>query len=98
MAIKTYATTSIGKHANKLKVHEKTLTTAMKQDLNPYLNPLDYAICGILENKTNFTSKYLFWISEEFILKAFKKFPMHVDTIIEKKKWFPYWVKLLFWA
>ena len=28
---------------------------AIKQDLSPDLNPLEYAILGILENKTNAT-------------------------------------------
>ena len=39
-----------------LKVHEKTVRTAIKQDLIPDLNPLYYAIWGVLENKTNTTS------------------------------------------
>ena len=47
---------SIRKHVNELKVHKRTLRTAIKQDLSPDFNPLDYAICGILENKTNATS------------------------------------------
>ena len=38
------------KLTNELKVHEKTLRAAIKQDLNPDLNPLDYAIWGV-ENK-----------------------------------------------
>ena len=60
-------------------------------------NPLDYAIWGILENKTNATFHPNFgslktaieeeWnkMSEEFTLKARKSFRKHVDTIIEKK-------------
>ncbi len=55
-AIKKDPTTSIWKHANVLKVYEKTLRIAIKQDLSPDLNPLDYAIWGVLENKTNATS------------------------------------------
>ena len=43
---------SIRKHINDLKVHEKTVRRAIKRDLSPDLNPLDYAIWGILENKT----------------------------------------------
>ena len=42
-------TTSIRKHANELKVHEKTIRTAIKQDLSPDRNPLDYAIWGIFK-------------------------------------------------
>ena len=42
--IKKDPTTSIRKHANELKVHEKTVRTAIKQDLSPDHNPLDYAI------------------------------------------------------
>ena len=49
-------TTSRKKHANELKVHEKTVETAIKQDLYPNLNPLDYALWDVLENKTNATS------------------------------------------
>ena len=54
--IKKDLTTSIRKHTNELKVCEKTVKTAIKQALSPNLNPLDYAIWGILENKTNATS------------------------------------------
>ena len=59
------------------------MKTAIKQDLSPDLiNPLDYAIWGILENKTNATSHPNIaslktaieeeWnkMSEEFILKT----------------------------
>ena len=56
MAIKKDPITSIRKHANELKVHEKTVRTGFKQDLSSDLNPLDYAIWGVLENKTNATS------------------------------------------
>ena len=31
----------------------RKLRTAIKQDLNPDFNPLDYAIWGVLENKIN---------------------------------------------
>ena len=48
-------TKSIRKHANEIKVHEKTVKTAIKQDLSPDLNPLDCATRGVLENKTNIT-------------------------------------------
>ena len=63
---------------------------------SPDRNPLDYAIRGLLENKTNATSHLNIgllktaieekWskMSEEFILKACKLFRRHVDTIIEK--------------
>ena len=43
------------KHANELKAHEKTVRTAIKQDLKPDLNTIDYVIWGVLENKTNAT-------------------------------------------
>ena len=42
-AIKNDPTTSIRKRVNELKVHEKNVRTAIKQDLSPDLNPLDYA-------------------------------------------------------
>ena len=41
--------TSIRKHANELKVHEKTVRTAIRKDLSPDLNLLDYTTWGILE-------------------------------------------------
>ena len=47
---------SIRKNTNELKVHEKTVRTSIKQDLSPNLNPLGYAIWGVLENKSNATS------------------------------------------
>ena len=52
MAIKKDSITSIRKQANELKVHEKTVMTAVKQDLRPDLDPLDYVIWEVLENKT----------------------------------------------
>ena len=55
-AIQKDPITSIRKHANEQKVLEKTVRTVIKQDLNPDLNPLYYAIWGVLENKTNVTS------------------------------------------
>ena len=42
--------------ANELKVHTKTLRSAIKQESSLDLNPLDYALWGVLENKTNVTS------------------------------------------
>ena len=48
-------TTLIRKHADELKVHKKNVRTTIKQDLSPDLNPLENAICGFLENKTNAT-------------------------------------------
>ena len=59
-AIKKDPTKSIRKYANELKVHEKTVKTAIKQDLSPDVNSLDYGIWDILENKCNFPSKYWF--------------------------------------
>ena len=47
---------SIRKHANKLKVHEKTVKRPFRQDLSSDLNLLDYTMWSILENKTNATS------------------------------------------
>ena len=60
MAIKKDTITSIRKDENELKVHEKNLRTAIKQYLSPGLNPLDFIIWGVTENKTNFPSKYWF--------------------------------------
>ena len=86
----------IRKHDNELKMYEKTVRTAIKEDLSPDLDPLDYAIWGVLESKTNATSHWNIgslktaieekWnkMSEEFILKACKSFPRCFDTIIEK--------------
>ena len=49
--------TSIRKHANELRVYEKTVRASTKQDLIPNFNSLDYAIWGILENKTKKNKK-----------------------------------------
>ena len=93
--IKKDPTKSIRKHANELKVHEKTVRTAIKQDLSRDLNPFDCTIWGILENKTNATSHSNIgsfktaieeeWnkMSEEFILKVCKSFRRRVYAIIE---------------
>ena len=95
MVIKKDPTTSLRKHTNELKIHKKTVRIAIKQDLSQDLNPLDYAIWGILENKTNVifhpnigsleTAIEEEWnkMSEEFILKACESF--RKNTIIEKK-------------
>ena len=48
---------SIEKHVNGLKVLEVTVRTSMKQVSSQDLNALDYAICGVLENKINATSQ-----------------------------------------
>ena len=62
------------------------MKTEIKQDLNPNIYLLDYAIWGILEDKTNATSHPNIgllktaieeeWnkMSEEFILKACKSY------------------------
>ena len=55
IVIKKDPTMSIRKCTYELKVCEKTVRTAIKQDLSPNHNPLDYAICGVLENITNAT-------------------------------------------
>ena len=64
--------------------------------LSPDLNPLDYTIWSILENKTNATShpnidllktaieKEWNKMSEKFILKTCILFQRCMDTIIEK--------------
>ena len=94
-AIKKGSKLLVRKIANELKVSEKTVKTAIKQDLRPLLNPLHYAIWRVLENKTNATS-YLNigslkteeeWnkISEEFILKTCKTSRRRIDTIMEKE-------------
>ena len=54
MPIKKNPTTSIRKYANELKVHEKTVRTAIKQDLSQ--NLLDYVIWDVLKNEINATS------------------------------------------
>ena len=94
--IKKDPTTSIKKHVYELKVHEKTVRTAIEEDSNPDLKPLDYAIWGVLENKTNVTSYPNIgslktaieeeWnkISEEFILQACISFRRPIDIIIKK--------------
>ena len=62
--IKKDPTASIRKHPSELKVHEKTVRTAIKQDICSDLKHLDYAIGGVLESKTKaskvFPSKYWF--------------------------------------
>ena len=93
---KKYPTMSIRKHANELKVHRKTVRTAIKHDLNPDLNLLNYNIWGVLENKTNATShrninslktvieKEWNIMYSEYISKECKSFRKHVDKTIEK--------------
>ena len=49
-------TASIRKHANELKLYGKTVRTAIKQNLSPGLNLLNYVMWGILENQTNAAS------------------------------------------
>ena len=69
-----------------LKVNEKSVRTAIKEDLGLGRNPLDYAVWGVLENKANTISHQNIGslktvieeesnkMSEEFILKACKPF------------------------
>ena len=97
MVIKKDSKTSIRKQVNELKVNEKSERTAIKKDLSPDLNSLDYAIWDILENKTNAASHSNIgslksdideeWnkMSEEFILKACKSFRRRFEKKIEKK-------------
>ena len=78
-------------------IYEKTRVSLWPPS-SPDLNPFDYSIWGVLENKTNVTSRpntrslkivfeeELNKMSEEFILKACKLFQRRVDTIIEIKK------------
>ena len=73
------------------------MRTAIKPDLSPDFNLLDYSIWSVLENKTNTTSHPNIgslktsieeeWnkTSDEFILKASKSFRIHIETISEKK-------------
>ena len=72
------------------------MRTAIKQNFSPVLNPLDYAIRSVLENKTNRASHRNIgllktvieeeWnkISKEFILKACKSFRRRVNRILQK--------------
>ena len=75
---------------------KKTVRTVIKQDLSPDRNPFNYAIWGVLENKTNATSHPNIgllkttveeeWnkMFKDFILNASKSFGSRIDTIIEK--------------
>ena len=89
-AIKRDPTTSKRKHANELKVHEKSVRTAIKQDSSPDLSPIDYAIWSALESKTNATSHTDIASLKTAIEKEWKKciknlFWRHCfDTISEK--------------
>ena len=95
--IKKDSTTSIRKNANESKIHEKTVRTAIKQNLISDRNPLDYAIWSVLENLINTTShpdigslktaivKEWNKMSEEFLLKACKSFRRRANIIIKKK-------------
>ena len=69
---------------------------AIKQDLSPDLNLLDYTKWGVLENKTNATSHQNIGslqtaieeernkTSEKNILKACKSFRRRIDSLTEK--------------
>ena len=105
--IKKDPTMSRRKHTNELKVYDKTVITAIKEDLSPNLNPwLRYM--GGFRKQTNATSYQNIGslnifideernkISEEFSLKTCKLFRRCVDTLIEKKNGGSYWVNLLF--
>ena len=48
MVIKKDPTKSIRKHTNVLKVHEKTVRTAIKQDLSSDFNSFDY--CHVISH------------------------------------------------
>ena len=87
------------------KTKSKEISEIIRISLCPGLNPLDYAIWSILENKTNAISHQNIGslktaieeesnkIAEKFILKSFRR---RVDTITEQ--WWPYWVNLLFYV
>ena len=102
--MKIEPTKLIRKHANELKVHEKTVKTAIKQGLNP----LGYAIWGVLKSKTGATSYPNIgslktaieekWnkMSEEFLLKVCKSFRKRVNAIIGKKMMSKFTVLCLF--
>ena len=93
-AVKKNSTMIIRKHTNKLKVNEKTVRTAIKQNLIPDINHLDYSPKGVLETKQMQLSIQKFVhlrllgrrneMSEEFIMKVCKLFRIGVDTIIKK--------------
>ena len=105
--IKKDPTTSIRKHANELRVHDKTVKTIIKRDLSPNINSVDYAIWSILKNKINPIShsnivslktaieKEWNKIFQVLILKACKSIRKRVDTTI-LKKWQLSWANLLF--
>ena len=96
-AIKKDPTTSIRKHTNEFKVHEKTVRTPIKRDLSSGLKPLEYTIWGVFENKTRVTSHRNIgslkttseeeWnkMSGELILKACKSFRWCVDRTFEEE-------------
>ena len=93
-------TMSISKHANEFKVHKKTVRTSIEQDLRPDLNLLDYAIWGILENKTNATFHENIGLCKTTIEEEWNK--MSGEFILKAcwynnwEKWWPYWVDLVF--
>ena len=80
---------------NKPKITE-IIRVSLWPPSSPDLNPLDYAIWGVLENKTNVTSHRNIgslknaieeeWnkMSEEFISKAYNSFRRRVHTMIAK--------------
>ena len=91
--------TLIRKHANELKAHEKAVWTAIKQDLSPNLNTLDYTIRGVLENKTNETSYpnigLLKTAIEEEWNKMSEEFFFEDMQIISKVCWYNNWRKMV---
>ena len=81
---------------------EKTVRTAIKQDLSPESNPLNYGIWGVLETKQIplpipilVRLGLILWRYGTKCLKKFfwKSFRRCVDTIMEK--WWPYSVNSL---
>ena len=56
-AIKKAPPKSKRKHAKELNVYEKTVRTVITQDTSRGLDSLDYATWGVLENKSNATSR-----------------------------------------
>ena len=78
--IKKKPTMSIRKHSNELKVHKKTVWRIFKQDLITGHNPLDFAICGVIENKTKTASHpNIGSLSKRNVIKCLKDILKHAN-------------------
>ena len=84
----------------KLKKISEIIGVSLWFSSSPHLNPLDYAIWSILENKTNVISHpnigSLKTITGEEWNKMSEEFILKVCWYNNWKKWWPYWVNLLF--